>query len=335
MKRNIPQIRKVSNQLNSRLRTEYNPEYTSLIAKVGDASGDIWISNRPGYIHARGFDGTYYQVYSDIKDLKNGQVIRIGTLQSNKKTFRVLEVWNAQSRPNPQEVELHGSDHSLGGRDVTPVWMGQFMWWNTLPVPGTLTIQVYAPNRAQEDGTLLPAELLTFDLSSYSSLIPPEGGAFYLMVEVSDGEVNLVPGELQDNRLLLFPSAIPGPSPTAFRIAAFALYGQTEWSLSSVWSDFMDLRLVDYQRRDEYNPSPNSNYYAIPMVGLYRWAAHDSEDTYEFTDLVENILSVHINGNLVDPVEIELSSDGTQMVLLEGPPPDGHIIVAQALVRSN
>jgi len=268
-------LRTLSGNLTKKITKQTSLELASVIAKVGDTQGNLWVENRPGYIHARGFDGLYYQAYSEIKDLQIDQLVRIGNTSSNRKVFKVLEVWSSQSRPIHRPLELHGDEHSLGGRDVTPIWMGQFMWWNAQPIEETLTVQVYCPARRDDSGLILPPSIEVLDLSSYA---PPGGlGALYVLIEVLNGALNLVPGSAATSKTTLALSDIPDSSPGAFRLAAFAIYGQSVWAISNEWSDFIDLRLSDYSYitpswsdiigiPSEFEPGPGSSYYVNRYV---------------------------------------------------------------------
>lgn len=330
--------KRVQTSVSKRLTREYDPELTTILAKVGDVNGKVWVSNRPGYIHARAFDGSYLQAYSEIRDLKYNQLVRLGTTQANKRVFKVLEIWSAQGRALSPHLESHGSDHSLGGRDVVSVWLGQIMWWNAQPIRGSLSVKVYCPPRMKLSGEILPPEIRELDLSVYT---PPVGG-YYLLVEVLDGQPQIVQGDTYPDKNLLSLDAIPPASPGAFRLAAFAYYGQSAWVLTTTWSDFVDLRLSDYgwsswdrvsDKPSEFEPKPYSDYYTISSLETHRIVS-DGGTIYEMPDFVERIISVYDNSLRIDPIEISLSDDYSQMILNTGPTV-GHVLVVEYIPLRN
>lgn len=69
------------------------------------------------------------------------------------------------------------------------------------------------------------------------------------------------------------------------------------------------------------------NPYPPLQPGLCRWVANGSDTEFDFIDIMESIENLFDNSLLVDPIEYDLSADGTKVVF-GAAPTAGHVIVA-------
>lgn len=304
---------------------------TQIYAFLGNLrTSEVEVEDRPSYVYATvAFNGQILKVKNNKVPNRLRLPIVIGYPRGSH-LLQVVSIWDVYPNFDVPEVPHHPH---LWGESDNPAWIRKEQIMELLPTSlGDMTVRVNAGTYSI-DGIFRTIATAIYDLSSY---VPAGSEAKWVAVSADiDRNITYTEGASVDTRFLLTNENLPTLPVENALLFACKVYGGQEIIMQNLYdTDIFDPRFIlAAPLPSEFPPSPGSPYYAIPMQGLYRWTGDGSTTTFELVDILEELSSVHDNSLLVDPLEVALSSDGTQVVFGTAPTA-GHVVVADGIVRT-
>lgn len=320
----------------------YEPRLKSFAGFTGDHGGSIDVPNRRGYIYIRDWVGVVHEVYNTIAPTDQpGYAVRVSSdpvtpsllFVSNllnphvQKTTGVQNGFDPETLrwPNENTLFIDGPQLLVGGL-VTAV--------------GGMTVRVYPFwLRTPDEVIYIPTE----DIDLTSS-IPSSGACWVAISYAPDGTMSLDVGEILGSLALLMLQPISVEIDPSYKtVAAVALYADMIEVLQTPSTNTIaDLRWTSNNgSRVSWGTIVGSIDDQVDLFrfsgghahGTSRWIADGTTTTFELIDIFESLEAVFDNSLRVDPLEVELSGDGTQVVFSTAPT-DTHVLIAEGIVRT-
>lgn len=314
-------------------------------AFLGDNQGVLYVLNGTtlpdGYVVVRDMDGNLSSAFNQRVPNQAGTVVLVGYDPLAPTLFQVLSTRDYWYDQPLSSVPSHHKSHEWPAPDA--IWVRQEQYLPGLLAPiGGFSLQLY-PVWLQPNNVWCLVAYQTLDLSPY---VPTTGARMVLIAVDEFGTVHYTTGATKFSPYSLLASDIPGTPGGQVPLAAVRLFkGQTAIRKTQNYTDIFDLRsggggtgggaiwgqitgsLID--QTDLWNS-------LISILGGHthgttRWTSVGGT-TYDLPDIAMELIGVYDNSLRVDPLEISLSSDGTQ-VIFNTAPTVGHVITADYILE--
>jgi len=336
-------IKKLSSKLNQIAQRDLGVE---IPAFLGDLNG---------LVKADDNNNVYVVLLNgQVETVKNSVVSNIPRMpvvigyKPKSSVLEVLRLRDVYDNPPYVDVPNH-AEKTHGEYDVDParVTNGQILPGLAFPIAGTLTVQFFGMVYYLDGWHILTDKVLDF-----TDEIPLTAGAHFVLAEVdSAGVISFRSGDTVAAVEMLTYEDIPILSVTKAALFAVAVYyGQTEIRKTKSYTDIFDLRFagaatggiasvvdwVDVINAPDTYPPTQATWDAINAIGeghthgTFRWSAAGGT-TFDLPDFASELIAAYDNALRVDPTQIDLSSDRTQIVFSTAPTA-GHAITADYIL---
>jgi hypothetical protein len=223
--------------------SKFQKAYSHWPAVMGDGSGNVSVSGKPGWVYVRMLDGQSAQAYNGgkIKEIED-QEISVGYSYLNPFLLQVLDVRHTYAEALPYSNSgPHAASHMHlfpnGGDDV--VWIDARQWMPLRVGPaGGLSVRVYKTTVWKSTGWEEIDDII--DLTSH---VPGTGARYVLIAFDTSGNPQVTDGSTVDQLADLTAADIPALPSGQSASAAVGLYaGQTEIVETPDEQSFKDLR---------------------------------------------------------------------------------------------
>jgi len=328
IRRNLKEADKARNQPLMLVRDAFMGDNTGVITTYqGEELG-------PGYVVVRDYDGNLSVAYNQrgVPQIP-GIGIKVGYDPLQPNLFQVLSASEYALRPPAPGISPHHRTHEFPGSDTVFANSYQIVP-GLLYVNGTWTAVIYPMYFRKLDGSQGYVAEQTVDFSSY---VPSSGARAVTVVHDDDGVISVLPGAVVGGIGLLSLADFPVGEYNHTKMWGVSLFfGQENLSYVNTY-DFRTGAGSSLSwgqiGGDINNQADLVTFFSTPTVGTYRLVADGVTTSFPLVDVLSELQNVFDNSLLVDPLEVGLSSDGTE-VIFGTAPTAGHVLVVNGIVRS-
>lgn len=306
---------------------------------LGKRDGTIEVPGLSSYVYIRMANGEVLTAFNQrVPNIFNLPVY-FGYDPAAPKLFQVLSirpVFTTQSNQDRALPEIPDHDHTWPARLTTWVRGEQFLP-GLVQAKGGMIVCIYPFYLRKMDGTYIYIPYTELDLTSY---IPTEGFTAVLIAVDNEGNFVLTSSASVSSIDAVTEELIPVSDD--FSLAAVRMaFGMSSIRQEEYYNDIFDLRFGRHVIGGATWGKITGNIFdQIDLFlfsgghthGGYRWVADGIRTIFELVDVLEVLLAVYDNSLRVDPLDSELSADGTQIVFAIAPTA-GHIIIADGIMR--
>ncbi len=307
---------------------------------LGKSDGTVEVPGLSGYVYIRMVNGevltAFNQRVPNIFDLP----VYFGYDPAAPKLFQVLSirpVFVTQPNQDTSLPEIPDHSHTWPARLTTWVRGEQFLP-GLVQAKGGMIVCVYPFYLRKLDGTHIYVPYTELDLTSY---IPLDGSVAVLVAVDDDGDFVITSSASVASVEAVDESIIPISED--YSLAGVRLsFGVSSIRQEEFYNDIFDLRFGRHViggatwGKISGNIADQIDLFVFSgghTHGGYRWAADGVKTIFELADVLEVLLAVYDNSLRLDPLDVELSADGTQ-IIFASTPTAGNIIIADGIMRS-
>ena len=311
--------------------TESGDEIKAYIGRTDGQIRSLEPNASPNDIYVRLMNGQVITVYNEKVPRIPFRKVILGYEPGSPNRLQAIRLDDVYKRRPFPNLPNHKDSHSAWSYDAVEILKEQLM--ELLPrVVSGFNIRIY-PGWFLCNGSFHALSVKDLDLTAEAVT----SGAEWVNVETDEaGTITYQHSANYGSRELLIPEDIPATSIEKKLLCSVKMYaGQVRIIQNKTKTDIFDPRFSGVASGggatsilwEDILSLPSwveliDNGELLEFIEIFRWSGVEGQDTFEYPDIVEDIVSVEINGLGQDPFYYSLSDSETQLLLSVALPAD-------------